>query len=231
MQITLGHIDEALSVTGLLTLGAFHRQASDGVTGGIEGGSLVLVGNAGPEMWRVFSQSGFDRNASSPLDNWSRQVLGDLADILSQRFGLSVQAVFPFDGPPYQPFQRWAVRSGNAHPSPIGPMIHNTYGLWHAYRGAFLIAAKLEMTVPCETSHPCQSCVEKPCLSSCPVEAFSEAGYDVPACLDYLEKQPGGACLSASCLARRACPIGRDYTYAPPHARFHMDKFFKAHRP
>lgn len=231
MQISLRHVDEALSGAGLLALGAFHPQASDGVPDRSEGCSLVLVGNAGPEMWRVFSNSGFDENDLSPLDDWSRRVLGGLAGVLSDRFGLPVRALFPFDGPPYQPFQRWAGRCGAFHPSPMGPMIHGTYGLWHAYRGALLIAAPVDLAPGRETPSPCRACADKPCLATCPVGAFSGAGYDLPACLDLLEKEPDGACLSASCLARLACPVGRDYIYEAPQARFHMEKFLSAHRP
>jgi hypothetical protein len=231
MEITLGHIDEALKPTGLLRLGTFQPEASDGVPGFQDKCSLVLVGNAGPEMWRAFSTSDDDENDPNPLDNWSRRVLGDLSHVLSHRYGVSIQALFPFDGPPYMPFQRWALRSGTVHPSPIGPMIHDTYGLWHAYRGAFMIAAELKDNVPDQATSPCLPCTEKPCLTSCPVGAFSAQGYDVPACLDLLEKESDGACLSASCLARRACPVGRDYIYEQDHARFHMEKFLKSHRP
>ncbi|NQU58337.1 MAG: hypothetical protein HQ513_13955 [Rhodospirillales bacterium] len=231
MLITLRSIDEALSPTGLLTLGAFLPDPSDGVPGSNDPCSLVLVGNAGPEMWQIFSKSGIDENDPAPLDNWSRQVLGELSGVLSNRYGVPVQALFPFDGPPYHPFQRWALRSRSVHPSPIGPMIHDTYGLWHAYRGAFVIASKIEMAAIQPGPNPCQSCAEKPCLTTCPVGAFSEAGYDVPACLDFLEKAAGGTCLSASCLARRACPLGRDYIYEAPHARFHMEKFLESQRP
>jgi hypothetical protein len=231
MTITLAHIDEALSATGLLTLGSFEPQPSDGVADCGQQCCLVLIGNAGPDMWRVFSASGFDENELNPLDDWSARVLGAVAGDLSQRFGLSVKALFPFDGPPHHPFQRWAQRSGTVHPSPIGPMIHATYGLWHAYRGAFLIEAKIVDAPAQPGPSPCLSCLEKPCLIGCPVGAFSSHGYNVPACLDLLEKEPDGTCLSASCLARRACPVGRTYTYEAPQARFHMAKFFAAQRP
>ena len=231
MEITPDPIDEALKPTGLLRLGSFQPKESDGVPGYQEKCSLVLVGNAGPEMWRVFSSSSLDQNDQNPLDNWSRQVLGDLSQVLAQRLGVSVQALFPFDGPPYMPFQGWALRSGTVHPSPIGPMIHEIYGLWHAYRGALLIAAEIKGDAPEQITSPCLPCAEKPCLTTCPVDAFSQVGYDLPACLDLLEEHPNGDCLSASCLARRACPVGRAFIYEPAHARFHMEKFLKSHRP
>ena len=231
MEITPDPIDEALRSTGLRRLGSFQPEPSDGVPDCQETSTLILVGNAGPDMWRGFSSSDIDENDPNPLDNWSRRVLGDVAEVLTRRLSVYVQALFPFDGPPYMPFQRWALRSGAVHPSPIGPLIHGDYGLWHAYRGALLIAAELKDAPPDQTVSPCLVCTEKPCLTTCPVNAFSEHGYDVPACLDLLEKHPNGDCLSASCLARRACPVGRAYIYEQDHARFHMEKFLKSQRP
>jgi hypothetical protein len=34
-----------------------------------------------------------------------------------------------------------------------------------------------------------------------------------------------------ACLARHACPVGRDYRYAPAQARFHMQSFLRNHQP
>ncbi len=231
MQMTLQSIDDVLAPAGLLVLGGFNPRPDDGVPDGGDGFSLVLVGNAGPDMWRVFSNSNFDKNDANPLDNWTRRVLNGVAGKLSDQFGISATALFPFDGPPYFPFQRWAARSGKVHPTPIGPMIHATYGMWHAYRGALVVASKLDLALPDTAPNPCQSCSEKPCLTTCPVDAFSARGYDVPACLELIEKDADGECYSTGCMARKACPMGREYIYEKAQARFHMEKFLDAHRP
>jgi hypothetical protein len=34
--------------------------------------------------------------------------------------------------------------------------------------------------------------------------------------------------MSGGCLARRACPVGREYAYDPAQARFHMQAFLAA---
>ena len=62
---------------------------------------------------------------------------------LGQRFGAT--PLFPFDGPPWLPFQRWAARAEPLHASPIGPYIHPRHGLWHAWRGALAFERELEL--------------------------------------------------------------------------------------
>ena len=112
--------------------------------------------------------------------------------------------------------------------SPLGLNIHPTYGLWHAYRAALLFPVAFDLPVPRSGAHPCDSCLAKPCLSACPVHAFSPAGYDVPACAGHLKTSRGEACMSRGCLARHACPVGQGLGYAPAQAEFHMRAFLVA---
>ena len=105
---------------------------------------------------------------------------------------------------------------------------HPEYGTWHAYRGALAFGEKLELPEAPAFANPCKSCAEKPCLSACPVKAFDGKGYDVAACADHVRSPDGRACLEMGCLARHACPVGREYAYLPDHAKFHMDAFIKA---
>ncbi|MFH1602366.1 MAG: hypothetical protein ABIH03_00480, partial [Pseudomonadota bacterium] len=178
------------------------------------------AGNAGPHMWRSFAAARAESGLS--LDAWSKDVLTELAVRIEAR------ALFPF-GRPYAPFQRWAVRAEACHVSPLGLLIHPDYGLWHGYRGALLFADAIDLPPPDSRSSPCASCAERPCLSACPVSAFSHAGYDVPACVRHLAAAPEPSCMEIGCLARHACPAGRDYRYAAEQARFHMLAFLKEH--
>ena len=136
---------------------------------------------------------------------------------------------YPFDGPPYPPFQRWAVAAGIAFRSPIGPLIHPVYGLWHAYRGAFRLAEAIDVPAPSGAA-PCDSCVDRPCLSACPVDAFAGGSYNVPACVAHIDAAAGADCRDQGCRARRACPVGRASIHEPAQARFHMDHFRAANR-
>jgi len=157
------------------------------------------------------------------LDEWSARILNALAARLGAR------AVFPFERP-YLPFQRWAQRAEACHPSPLGLLIHPEYGLWHGYRGALLFAAAIALPPPDRRASPCATCPDRPCLSACPVAAFDSKSYDVPACARHLVATPEPTCMDIGCLARHACPVGRDYRYAPAQARFHMSAFRENHR-
>jgi hypothetical protein len=64
-------------------------------------------------------------------------------------------------------------------------------------------------------------------LKTCPVGAFSDAGYDVAACATYLESAAGADCMGAGCRARRACPVGPDEAYGPEQANFFMRAFLR----
>lgn len=226
-MLTLGHIEATVGDRGLSLRGAFHPTPEDGVPefdqGGLPG-TLVLVGNAGPRMWQAFTDSEPRRTEADPLDTWSVKVVSELA------LELDAQALFPFGGPPYLPFQRWAVRAETVWPSPIGPLIHGTYGLWHAYRGALSFAERIELPDRTPEQSPCTTCAEQLCLSTCPVNAFTGDGYDVPACIAHIESDEGADCLERGCRARRACPVGQDYQYSRSQAGFHMLAFLRARR-
>ena len=173
-------------------------------------------------MWRAFTSTNHaDRD---PLEAWSHDVLEPIA----ARFG--GQAFFPGGGPPYLPFIRWAQRAAPVRPSAIGMMIHPDFGLWHAYRGAIALPVRLDLPPPDTRPRPCDTCDDKPCMSTCPVDAFTPDGYDVPVCISYLDNEPGNACLGEGCAARRACPVGRDQIYEPAQANFHMAAFLRANR-
>ena len=226
-------IEAALAREGLIARGGFHPEPGDGVPGLENGGlarSLVMVGNAGPEMWQAFAASPEHDTAPDPLDRWSERVLGELATELGAR------ALYPFGGPPHLPFVAWAKRAEPVAESPLGILIHPDYGLWHAYRGALAFAEALALPPRGSTRpRPCDSCADRPCLTACPVGAFSAvgqevAGYDVSACADHLAAPAGADCMAEACRARRACPIGREYRYAPEQAAFHMIHFLAARR-
>jgi hypothetical protein len=218
----LGTIAAAVAPFGFLVRGGFHPVPADGVPG--NPGTLVMIGNAGPAMWGAFRAACPEPTTPNPLDAWTREVLTGAAR------NLGATPLFPFDGPPYLPFQRWAMRGDAVFPSPIGPLIHPVYGLWHAYRAALLFAERIALPAPVPAVSPCEGCAEKPCLSTCPVSALAPGRYDVPACVAFLDAPSGAGCLSLGCAARRACPIGRDYVYAPAQAGFHMAHFRSANR-
>ncbi len=213
-------ITEALVPKGLLARGGFAPEAGDGL--GEDARCVVMVGNAGPMMWPVFAQERQDE--PDAMNAWARRTLAPVAE------QLGAAPVYPFDGPPWLPFQRWAQRAEPVFPSPIGMLIHPEHGLWHAYRGALIFAEDVEgLPEYDEISSPCESCADKPCLTTCLVGAFTTDGYDVPACADHMRKPDGADCLNLGCRARRACPVGQRATYLPDQAAYHMAAFLASH--
>lgn len=211
-------LGEILSGYGLMPRGGFHPTELDEVPE--TPGTLVMVGNAGPAMWEAFSQMPF--TLPNALDHWSRCAIDAVAQVVG------ATALYPFGGPPFLPFQRWAQKAEPVHPSPIGMLIHPEYGLWHAYRGALAFDGTMDLPPRGAGAWPCESCADKPCMSTCPVGAFSGESYDVPACVGHLRTAEGADCMTEGCRARRHCPIGAEYAYGPKQASFHMHAFLRA---
>jgi epoxyqueuosine reductase QueG len=182
---------------------------------------IILIGNAGPEIFRRFARARDPEKDS--MDEWTRTVVDPLAASLDAR------AVYPFDKPA-QPFLTWARKAGAGHVSPLGLNIHNSYGLWHAYRAALLFPVAFDLPPVRAGAHPCESCADKPCLSACPVEAFDGTRYDLKACGAHILSADGADCMTNSCAARRACPVGKAYEYMLPQKQFHMRAFADARR-
>lgn len=209
-------ISAALEPFGLILRGGFYPTPEDG----LDAAWAALVGNAGSDFWPRFQAGRRDADEPHPLDAWTRRVVEPLAQSLGAR------ARFPFEGPPYLPFQRWAQRADGVFPSPLGLLVHPRFGLWHAYRAVLLFdRPPADKPQPVDAAHPCAACTARPCLAGCPVGAFDGAGYDVPACVGHLAAPAGADCMALGCAARRACPVGAEFRYVPAHAAFHMAHF------
>jgi hypothetical protein len=211
-------LSKLLAPHGLIPRGALHLDPSEAQA--FDAKSLILIGHAGSSIWPHFAKWRQTQppDLANPLDVWSEQIISATAAKLGAR------AIFPFQKP-FHPFQQWAMRAEGLTPSPLGILIHPVYGLWHAYRGAIVFEDEVLIQAAQEMSHPCDLCVGKPCLSACPVEAFSGEGYDVAGCRTHLAGDAGNECLSGGCKARLACPVGREYVYDLEQMRFHMQAF------
>lgn len=222
-ETLLARIGEALAPHGLMPRGGFAfsaGEASPAGPGGLPARSVLLAGHGGGSIWEPFNAWRQRREAdpSGPLDAWSKQVLGAVAE----RFG--ARAVFPSE-PPYLPFQQWAMRAEGLRPSPLGILMHPVFGPWHAYRGALLFGEAISFPPARSPGHPCDACDAKPCLTACPVDAYTRDGFDVGACRAHLRTPEGETCRADGCLARNACPVGVAYRYPPEQQRFHQTAF------
>ncbi len=215
----------AVSDSGLAWRGAFNVGDADDLPPMPDGRatrSVVLLGFAGRGHWQTFLASAEARDgAPHPLDRWSRSRI----DGLAKRF--DGHGLYPSDGPPWLPFQRWGTRAEPVHPSPLGILIHPRWGLWHAYRGALAFADDLAEPMRAAAPSPCVACATKPCLSSCPVDAIGPGRYDWRRCADHVRSAAGDDCLKTGCRARRTCPVGAEHRYEPAEAEFHMRAFLR----
>lgn len=212
----LDDLEAAVRASGFTLCGGLHPDSRDKVpllADGRKAGTVVLIGSAGPDLWRHFQAE--CPSGPDPLDRWTAQRLGQIAETFGAR------AVFPFQTP-FLPFQSWLKRAAHSHVSPLGILIHREYGLWHAIRGALLFAEKLELPQVQSGPSPCAACVMQPCMTACPVNAFSTRGLDIALCAAHLADAQGEACRSHGCMARRACPVGVSYQHGPEQAAFHM---------
>lgn len=216
-------LSDALAGYGLLLRGGFNFGASEHdapLIGGRPAKAVLLVGQAGISAWPHFQawRKRQPADLANPLDTWSRVVTAAIA----AAFGARV--VSPSDKP-YLPFQQWAMRAEGLRPSPLGILMHPTYGLWHAYRAALLFDRALPLPSPTTAVHLCDSCAGKPCLDACPVGAYSLDGFEHGACRSFLQSKAPSSCMTAGCLARRACPHGAAFRYGDGQHSFHMRSF------
>jgi hypothetical protein len=213
---------------GLAVRGAFHPQPGefDHAFSPGPAGTIVLLGFTGNLQWEHFAHAAEARDGlPHPLDRWSRRVVGSLA----REF--DAVDVYPSGVPAAPlPFQRLARRCEPVHPSPIGLLIHARWGLWHAYRGAIVLPQAIELPPAAPSVHPCAGCEAKPCLASCPVDAFRPGAFDLDACADHVLSHAGRECRERGCLARRACPVGTEFRYGENQAQFHMQAFMRSVR-
>ncbi|XDA98851.1 ferredoxin [Sulfitobacter sp. LCG007] len=209
-------LDAEARERSLCILGGFHPETDDGLPQGT--GTLLLLGPDEPRFWPVLQASREWRDGGpDPVDRWSSRVIGGWAR------ELGAVALFPFGGPPFRPFIRWALRSGNLHASPIGLLVHSRAGLFVSIRGALALQTRIDLPQP--ESSPCARCVGRPCKSACPVDAFDGVAYDVAACKVYLETPFGSDCMERGCKARRACPVSQDFGRLPEQSAYHMKVF------
>ncbi len=179
---------------------------------------LVLTANVGQSLWPHL-EANWPQSAH-PVDDYSRKVTQTyIAQHLQDDTALLLYPTAEY----LIPLQQLGTFAGWHHPSPMGVAIHPEFGLWVAYRTAFLTSVALPVTPRDARPSPCESCVEKPCLAACPPQAITaDAPIQLTACLDH-RIAPGATCADR-CLARMACPVGEQYTL--PQIQYHYTQGF-----
>jgi epoxyqueuosine reductase len=187
--IALPALEARLAEERLEVLGGF--AVAEGEAGFPSGTrTLLMLGPSEPGFW-AHLQAQPEWGDPDPVDRWSRRVIGRMA------CDLGAKALFPFGGPPYHPFYKWALRTGRVWDSPVRLLVHSGQGLMVSFRGA--LALKEVVEVPRPADRPCDGC-PAPCLTACP---------------------------SGGCLVRRACPVSQSYARLPEQSAYHMRQFHR----
>ncbi|MFT4621318.1 MAG: epoxyqueuosine reductase [Sulfitobacter sp.] len=215
-MISLAELEAGAATRHLVVLGVLSLEGDADAPKGMT--RLVLLGPAPGGFWPAYQASPEAQDAApDPIDRWSRRVIGTWA------CDLKGKALFPFGGPPYRPFLRWAASSGRAWSSPVGALVHDRFGLMVSYRGALAVPDAFDL--PGTGPRPCETCADQPCLTACPVGALSESPYDVPACKSHIASQDGADCLTEGCRVRRVCPLSLGAGRDPAQSAYHMSLF------
>lgn len=183
---------------------------------------LVLVGNGGNVFWQALQRHGM--GGANPVDQFSLSLTQTFMD---EVLGTAVSEIVYPSSQYMIPLQQLGMIAGWHHPSPLGVGIHDVYGLWFAYRTAFVTTAVIPLQRASQNkTTPCDSCLDKPCIAACPggaVNSFVGGQAVVPlslaACAKHRLKTESSC--ADRCLARMRCPNGREHQYTLEQIKYH----------
>ena len=184
---------------------------------------LVLIGHGGRRMWEALQERGME--TADPVDHYSttltRQFMAEYLD--------DAPYLWLYPGTEYIiPLQQLGEAAGWSHPSPLGSSISPVFGVWFAYRAAFLIDADLPPVGERPSKSPCDSCLDKPCIQTCPVGAVRQESFDIEGCVG--NRLRSGSPCADRCLARMACPYFPEHRYTLPQIHYHYGRSLDALR-
>ena len=175
---------------------------------------LVLLGHGGRRLWAALQDWGMQ--TADPVDHYTLAITRQfIHDYLGNP---PVCWLYP-QTDYLVPLQQLGALAGWSYPSPLGQGIHPEFGVWFAYRAAFLTTANLPLKVEPKRPSPCTSCVAKPCVTTCPVGAVQIDHFDVDGCAHY-RLHDDSPCADR-CLARLACPFFPEHRYTLPQIQYH----------
>lgn len=175
---------------------------------------LIMTGHGGHLFWAKLQAQGL--MIDDPVDQFSLQLTQQfIATYLHSPNYLILYPLTSFIVPLTQlgEFANWS------HPAPIGQGINPKFGVWFAYRTAFLVNGRFPTSTQPATESPCLSCHEKPCISACPSGAISQTAFNIFTCTDY-RIEVHSSCADR-CLARMACPVAPEHKYSLPQIQYH----------
>ncbi len=197
-------------------------------------GRLVLLGHGGRQLWAQLQAVG--PQTVDPVDHYSLTITRQFIT----RYLDDADHVMLYPHEQYViPLSLLGELAGWSYPSPLGQGIHPTFGLWFAYRTAFLTNYELATTVRANEAlanealvnealvnealasgrAPCDTCTHKPCLTACPAGAVRPDKFDLLSCAGF--RVAAHSVCADRCLARLACPIAPEHRYSLAQIQYH----------
>ena len=172
---------------------------------------LILIGHGGRLLWDCVKASG--SASANPIDEFTVSTIAQCfaAELPDTRYAF----LYPSDHP--IGLQQLGSLAGWHHASPFMVGIDERWGSWSAYRAVLLTDTHFAPSAKVDRNHPCRSCLDTPCIERCPARALDEGRLDLDRCLDF-RRQAASPC-QFTCLARLACPVGREHRYSDEQMR------------
>ena len=172
---------------------------------------LLLVGHGGRRLWECVQAS--DTTSAHPIDSYTVHTL-------QQHFSRHLPKLrFRFIYPGEQPLglQQLGALAGWHQPSLLRIGIDREWGSWSAYRAVVLCDSDFAPTKRVDRDNPCDHCAEQACIQHCPAAAVSREALALERCLEarLAESSP----CQYTCLARCACPVGKQHQYETAQMR------------
>ena len=201
---------------------------------------LVLLGHGGRRLWDRLQAFGME--TADPVDHYSLTITYQYIErYLNNAPHLILYPLTDF----LIPLTQLGELAGWSQPAPIGLGINPTYGVWFAYRVAFLVSGNRLSVIGNQlsvngnqssaadhrlpitghrsptTDHPCTSCADKPCLAACPAHAVQPdpQQFDIFTCVR--RRLESDSSCADRCLARLACPVAPEHRYSLAQIRYH----------
>lgn len=167
---------------------------------------LILIGHGGRQLWASVQAAGI--NSAQPIDDFTIKTIEQC--FATELPTTNYRFIYPSEHP--IGLQQLGKLAGWHHPSPFMLGIDDEWGSWSAYRAVLLTDTHFAPSEAVDREHPCLNCADQPCISSCPGRALEGGQFALQKCSDY-RLLPQSPC-QLSCLARLACPIGREHRYS-----------------